>query len=249
MTLFSNLTNDGLEEAQDRLGGGFQALETDTYVATIKMAYADQAPSGARNVTFLFDINGTEFRETIYITNKAGQNWFPNKQDNTKKVPLPGFTTVDDICLVATGSPLAEQPTEDKMVKIWDREARQELPKAKPVLTELLGKTVGLGIVKQTVDVTEKQGDAYVPTGKTRDENTIDKVFDVDTRLTVVEAKNGLEKGVFIESWTEKNKGQTRDRTAKDSAKNGRPGASNNNTPPQAGAKPAGKSLFGKSAA
>ena len=249
MNPFSNLKSDGLEEAQDRLGG-FQPLETDAYEATIKMAYAGQSQGGAQNVTILADINGKEFRETIYITNKKGENFFLNKQDNTKKVPLPGFTTIDDICLIAGGAPLCDQPVEEKLVKIWDPEERKEMPKSVPVLIGLLGQKVGLGIIKQTVDVNEKDGSGnYVPTGKTRDENTIDKVFDVDSNLTVVEARNELTAGVFMTSWVEKNKGQTRDKTLKEAAnQNGRSGRPAGG-PPQAGGQAKTKSLFGNKSA
>ena len=108
MSFFKNLSSDGLEEAQDRLGG-YQPLDTDIYHGVIKAMYAGQAASGAMNVTVIVDLNGKEYRETVYITNKNGENFFLNKQDKSKKVPLPGFTTIDDICLIATGSPLAEQ--------------------------------------------------------------------------------------------------------------------------------------------
>lgn len=248
MSFFSNLSNDGLEQAEDRIGGGFQALDTDVYTGTIKMAYAGQAQSGARNVTLLVDIDGKDYRETIYITNRNGENFFLNKQDTSKKVPLPGFTTIDDICLVATGAPLCDQKVEDKLVNVWDRDAKKELPKSMPVLVDLLGKQVSLGIVKQTVNVSEKQGDDYVATEKERDENLIDKVFDVETKLTVVEARNGLEAGVFWTSWLERNKGQTRDKRTfgKDGgAQSGRPGRAAG-APPQAGnSNGPAKSLFG----
>ena len=240
--LFENMTNDGLEEAQDRLGGGF-LLETDAYEAVIKVAYAGQSQGGARNVTIVAEAGGKEYRETIYFTNKKGENFFLNKDDNTKKVPLPGFTLIDDLCLVATGEGLAAQETEEKQVKVWDSEQKKEVPKAVPVLTALIGKKVGLTIVKSTVNVNEKVGNDYVPTAKTRDENNIDKVFDIDSRMTVAEARDGREAG-FIDAWVEKNKGQTRDKTTKadnDNGRTGRPGAA-----PQAGSAPAGtRSLFG----
>lgn len=246
MSIFSNLKSDGLEEAQDRLGG-FQALDTDIYTGKVKVAYAGKSQGGAHNVTIVVDLAGREYRETIYVTNKKGENFFLNKNDPTKKVPLPGFTTIDHICMIAGGAPLADQPLEDKMVKVWDPEEKKEMPKSVPVLVDLIGKDIALGIVKQTVDVNEKNGDEYVPTGKTRDENVIEKVFDVDTKLTVVEAVNGLTEGVFWDSWKEKNKGVTRDRTTKNpqGGQSGRPGRSAG-APPQAGEASKGKSLFGK---
>jgi len=228
MSLFGNLKSEGLEESQDRLGG-FQPLETGVYTGTIKMAYAGQAASGARSITLLFDAGSREYRETIYITNKKGENWFLNKDNNSKRVPLPGFTTIDDICLVTSGDPLADQVAEEKMVKVYDVEAKKELPKSVPVLTGLIGKTVSLGIVKTRENKTVKQGDEYVATAEDRFVNTIEKVFHTETRMSVVEARNSIEKPAFWDAWEERNKGVTRDkRTIKDgetAPKAGRPQA------------------------
>lgn len=251
-SLFGELKNDGLEESQDRLGG-FSVLETDIYTGPIKMAYAGQAASGARSVTLIVEHDGKEYRETIYITNKKGENFFLNKDDKSKKVPLPGFTTIDDICLVTSGKPLAEQEGEDKMVKIWDNDARKELPKSVPVLTGLLGLVVSLAIVKQleNKNVKDSSGE-YVPTGEERETNFIDKVFHTETRMTVAEARNGAEKGTFWDAWLERNKGKVRDkRVIKDGVGGtpGRPGSKPVGGPPQAnGAAPARKSLFGAKA-
>lgn len=247
--IFGNLSDEGLEEAQDYLGG-FSALDSDLYPATIKVVYAGQSKAGAQNVTFVADINGREYRETIYVTNKKGENFYPNKQDPTKKVPLPGWVTANDICLVATGMSLKDQPAEDKMVNVWDPEARRELPKSVKVLVDLTGKRVDLGIIKTLLNKNERQGDEYVATADTREENSIDKVFDPESKMTVFEAKNGKTEGTFQEAWVAKNKGQTRDkREIKDgeAGRSGRPGASAG--APQAGAASKGKSLFGNKAA
>jgi len=251
--IFGNLNNEGLEEAEDRLGGGSLTVDTDGYDATIKVAYAGKSAGGAQNVTFIFDLGGREYRETIYVTNKKGENFFLNKDDKTKKVPLPGFTTVNDICLVATGDPLWEQVTEDKMVKVYDFDENKELPKSVPVLTNLLGKPVTLAIVKQIVDKSKKDDSGnYVPTGETREENFIDKVFATETKLTVVEATKGVE-ATFYAAWVEKNKGQIRDKSSKDagSGQSGRPGRSAGGPPQANGGTAAGKpkSLFGNKSA
>ena len=50
--LFGNLTTDGLEEAEDRIGG-FQPLDTDIYIGTIKTAYAGQSQGGAHNLSLI----------------------------------------------------------------------------------------------------------------------------------------------------------------------------------------------------
>ena len=73
MSLFGNLKADGLEETQDRLGG-YSPFDTDIYTGKIKMAYADKSDSGAQNVNLVVDINGKEYRETVYITIGPGSN-------------------------------------------------------------------------------------------------------------------------------------------------------------------------------
>ena len=105
---FGNLSSEGLEESQDRLGG-FSVLDSDIYTGTIKAFYAGQSSKGAKSVTLIFSHDGKEYSETVYVTNRNGENWFMNPQDKTKKVPLPGFTTIADICLVCTDAPLADQ--------------------------------------------------------------------------------------------------------------------------------------------
>lgn len=240
--LFGSLTNEGLEEATDRIGG-FQPLNSDIYTGVIKLAYAGQSDGGARNVTIVADFGGREYRETIYVTNKKGENFFLNKQDKTKKVPLPGFTTIDDLCLVTTGKPLCEQAAEEKVVNIYDAEAKKELPKSVPMLVDLLGKTASFAILNQLENKSEKDGaGGYVPTAETRSSNVIDKVFHTETKMTVVEAKAGAEEAVFWNSWLDRNKDQVRDRREiKDgeAGQSGRPGA------PAAGGKTQRKSLFG----
>lgn len=255
MSLFKNLTNDGLEENQDRIGG-FGPLETDVYAGTIKVAYAGKSDGGAQNVTIIADLGGKEYRETLYITNKKGENFYLNKED--KRVALPGFTTVDDICQVATDKTLAEQATEDKMVNIYDPDLKKEAPKSVPVLTELTGKPILVAVQKSIVDKTKKEGNDYVPTGESREENTIEKVFHPEFRCTVVEAKKAVADGKkpeagFIDVWVERNKGKTRDKRQdrSNAPKTGRPGANNNAGPPQANGSAGGarKSLFGNGAA
>lgn len=250
MSLFGNLKSDGLEQTQDRLGGGYQPKETDIYTGKIKALYAGKSAGGAQSVSLILSLaDGSEYRETFWITNKKGENFFLNKDDKTKKVPLPGFTIVDDLCLVTTGKPLSEQDTEEKTIKLYDSEAKKELPKAVPMLVEALGLEVSLGIVKVLENKNEKQGDEYVPTAETREVNATDKVFHTETRMTVVEAREGAEVAKFWDSWLERNKGNTRDkRTIKDGQAGtaGAPKAAGASAAAPAASGAPRKSLFGK---
>lgn len=249
MGIFSNATTEGLEESEDRVGG-FQPLDTDAYDTTIKVAYAGQSSGGAQCVTLIGDAGGKEYRETIYWTDRKGQNFYLNKNDQTKKLPLPGFTILNDICLCATDKPLAEQATEEKIVNIYDYDQKKEVPTSVPVLVDLVGKVVTLGIVRNLENKNVKQGNEYVPTADTRETNNIEKVFHTETKGTVVEARNGQDPGAFFATWVERNKGNVRDkRTLKEGQAGtaGRPGAPAGG-PPTSGGQPERKSLFGAKA-
>ncbi|MFA7188468.1 MAG: hypothetical protein WC117_00100 [Sphaerochaetaceae bacterium] len=245
--LFANLNNNGLEESQDRAGGGgFKAVESDIYTGKIKAAYAGQSSGGAHNVSLIVLLpGGVEYKETVYITNKKGENFFLNKDDKTKKVPLPGFTIIDDICLMVTNKPLAEQDTEEKVINVYDFDAKKEQPKAVDMLTDLIGGEISLGILRELQNKNEKQGDEYVPTAEVVERNVINKVFHTETKLTVVEARAGADEAKFWDKWLEINKGKDRDvRKIKDGQ------AGKVGTPPKAGAAASApterKSLFSK---
>lgn len=246
MGMFNNLKTEGLEKAEDRLGG-YSALESDVYTGTVKLAYAGKSTGGAMNVNLVLDLDGQEYRETIYVTNKQGENFFLNKQDTSKKVPLPGFTIINDLCLVTTNKPLAEQATEEKQVMIYDYDQKKELPQAAEVLVDLIGKPVAVGILATLENKGVKQGDgSYADGPEERTVNNIDKVFHEPSKVTVVEATAGATEGAFINGWLERNKGKTRDkRTIKDGQAGtaGRPGASGGGAPQAGGGER--KSLFG----
>lgn len=251
-TLFGNLSNNGLEESQDRLGGGFGAIDSDIYKLKIKALYAGQSAtpgSQAQSITLIAENGNREYRETFWVTNSKGENWYPAKANGVptgKKAPLPGFTIVDDICQIATGKPLSEQATEEKMVKIYDNDQKKEIPKAVPMLVEAIGQEIALGVVRQLVNKNAKNETTgqYEPTAEEREENVTDKVFHPELKLTIVEAKAGNEVGTFWDGWLELNKGKTKDRRK---IKDGAAGAAG--APPKAG-RPAGAApVAGASAA
>lgn len=252
MSLFGNMTHEGMDvEAEDRLGG-FQLFDSDIYNTTVKMAYSVTAPSGARAIFFEFDLGeGKTYRETVFFTSRSGVNFYLT--ENKKKAPLPGFTLVDDICMFTTDSPLATQNTEEKVVKVYDSEAKKELPKSVPVLVDLLGKPVSIAILRSLENKNEKVGNEYVPTAETRETNNIDKAFHTDTKLTMVEAKANKTVGEFWDKWLEKNKGEVRDRRKHKGGPGSAPGAGRPQAgPPQSSgptAAPARKSLFGNKTA
>lgn len=226
MKMFGNLTQDGLEEAGDRIGGG-GVVDSGVYDGTVKLAYAGKAQSSnAQSITIHLDLGGREYRETLWITNRNGENFWLDKQDPTKKNPLPGFTTIDDLCLLTTGYSLSEQTVEEKVVKLYDFETKKDLPQSVQVLTTLIGKPISAAILKQTVDKNKKDANGvYQPTGETRDENVVDKFFHAETGRTVTEVKQGMATASFKEKWADKNTGTVRNRAKGAPGNTGTPGA------------------------
>jgi hypothetical protein len=242
---FGSMKSEGLEESQDRLGG-FAPIDTKIYTGTVKALFAGQSASGAHNLSLVLDLGGgKEYKETIYISNKKGENFFKDK-DSGKKMPLPGFTLVNDICLITMEKELSEVDVEEKVVKIYDFEQKKELPTSVKMITEAIGKQISVGILRVLENKNEKNADGvYVATAETKEINRIDKVFHPTAKVTVAEARSGKATGEFWDAWSKKNDGVTRDeREIKD-------GSGGSKTPPKAGATSGGtaapkKSLFSK---
>lgn len=241
---FGSLSNAGLEKSEDRVGGGFSVLDSDIYTGKLKAAYAIKSQGGAQGVSLIFVPEGkSEHRETVYVTKKTGENFYVK---DGKKYPMPGFTLIDDICLLLTDAPLSEQETEEKIINVWNADEKKELPTAVQMLTGLLDKEISFAIQKVLENKSEKQGNDYVATAETRESANIVKALHTQSKLTVAEAREGKEEAVYWDAWLEKNKGQTYDkRTIKD----GSAGAAGK--PPVGGKAPGAgdgqprKSLFG----
>jgi len=250
--MFNDLTTDNLEQAEDRVGG-FTPFESDIHTGDIKAFYGGKSPGGAKFIQLIVAVGGKEYRETIYVTNKQGQNFFHPKdksgnRDTSKKVPLPGFTIVNDIALVTVGKELHQLDFEDKVVNVYDFDAKKELPKTVPMAMEVIGEKVSLGILQILESKKTKQGDEYVATGEDRTVNSINKVFHTESQMTVVEAQEGAESAAFWDKWLDSNKGKVQDMRDKN------PQAGNAGRPPKPGAAPSSsgetaspaKSLFNK---
>lgn len=252
MKMFGNMTTDGLEKVGDRLGGN-GPLDTDFYTGTVKLAYAGKSSGGANSITVLIDLGDREYRETFYVTNKNGEIFYTDKKDPKKKIPLPGYTSVDDLCLLTTGQPLSEQDFEEKVVSIYDFEQKKDIPTNVPVLVGALGKQISAGILRQTVDKTAVGQDGQRRnTGETRDENVVDKFFHAETGKTVTEFIEQIQTPVFRDKWIEANKGKTRNRAKGAEGNTGMPGQKQTNSGMFGGAsggtgggQTAKKSLFG----
>lgn len=217
MSFFKNATTDETI-ANERDSTGMGPLDSDIYLSTIKLAYGITADSGAKGLVLHVETeSGREHRETIYLTSgtaKGGRNYY---EKDGKKNYLPGFVTANALALLTVGKEISDLDTEDKMVKVYNKAASAEVPTKVPVLTDLLGQQVYLGILKETRDknIKDESGN-YVPSGETRDQSTIDKVFRAKDQMTTAEVRAGAEEAAYFNTWLGLNKGQVRDRSTKD---------------------------------
>jgi len=213
-------TDSSIEEENDVLGGN-GPLDTDAYAMAIDMAYFDTAASGAISVNLTFtDATGRSVRQTIYVTSgtaKGGKNYYMVKKDGKEtgeKRYLPGFNIANAIALLSVGKEIADVETEEKTINVWNSELRKEAPAKKQLLTELMGSEITLGLVKQIVDKNVKNPSTgmYEPSGETREENEIDKVFRTKDHLTVAEIRADATEAAFYDKWVAKNQGNTRNK-------------------------------------
>lgn len=245
MSLFGNVSTEGMEQTEDRLGGGFQPLETSIYPAKIKIAYLTEAASGAKAVNFEFELeDGKTHRETIYVTSGTAKGGNPYFERDGKKYPLPGYEQVNNICILTTETPLFEQAHEMKTLKLWDSESQAEIPREVPVFVDLLGEELFLAIQQIRENKTQKNESTgkWEPINEERIINEIKSSFHINTKQTVSEAM-GNRASAFFDAWLEKNDGKTWDKYKEVAAS----GSSRSSSSRAGAASGGGKSsMFGK---
>lgn len=223
----SGLTqSDDIEVSGDRAFGGVR--ESALYKDTITEAYLHTSASGARAVVMTVNSEcGSNTRHTMYFTSgtaKGGNNFYIDRSG--AKRYLPGYEILNDISQIVAGVSFPESVTDVRTVDIYNFEAEQTIPTNVQMLVDWIGKPIITGFLKQVVSVNKKDATgAYVPTADTREENELDKVFFPENHATsalktVTEAAGNADAN-YINSWSKRNSGKTRDRISKDAPKAG----------------------------
>lgn len=207
--LLASINDTDVERAEDTTGG-FHRLDSDIYQAVVKTAFVGESTGGAMYVTLVFDISGSEYRETLYISNRNKEVFY--RDSNNKKRPIPGYALFKNICIICTNKEPNKLSAEEKVIKVWDYETSSDQLKSVPVITELTGKEVALGILKELVNKRKKNnhGD-YVEVAEYNEVNRIAAVFHPVKHLTVNEALDG-KPAKFWDAWLTANQGKTKDR-------------------------------------
>ena len=228
MSLLSGLTtSNDIAAEKDSVGGGF-VLDSNVYNFTIKLAYLQKAASDALSlVVHLTTEDNKDVRQQFWMTSgkeKGCKNYYVDKKGD--KQYLPGFNMANSLCLLTVGKEVSQMKTETKVVNLYNAEAKAEVPTNVEMLTELLGKQVLGGLIKQVVDKTAKDAAGnYQPTGETREENELDKLFRERDGKTTAEILAQAPEAVFIETWKKKWVGQVKDKSTKTAGTAGAPKA------------------------
>lgn len=228
MSLLSGLTtSNDIAAEKDSVGGGF-VLDSNVYNFTIKLAFLQKAASDALSlVVHLTTEDNKDVRQQFWMTSgkeKGCKNYYVDK--NGDKQYLPGFNMANSLCLLTVGKEISQMETETKVVNLYNSESKAEVPTNVEMLTELLGKQVLGGLIKQVVDKTAKDAAGnYQPTGETREENELDKLFRERDGKTTAEILAQAPEAVFIKTWKKKWVGQVRDRATKQAGTAGAPKA------------------------
>lgn len=200
----------------ERVGGGF-AWESAVYDTKIKMVYLNQAKSEAISCNIILEnAEGKELKESFWIkSGKAkGNKTFYTKDG--KDYPLPGYAVANSMCIAATGDSLAKciGAAEKKTVKIYNADAKKEVPTERPVLMPLIGKAVKVAVHQITENKNKKnEAGQYVPTGDTRTVNECKFFGNIEGKTTEEIINN--EPAEMFTKWAEKNTGKVIDKTTK----------------------------------
>lgn len=215
MNIFANLTTDDtIATEKDSVGGGSGPLNSGLYPMTVAMAHITVSSGGATGLVLSLKTEANqEVRQTLWMTSgtaKGGKNYY--EKDGIKNY-LPGFLLANSLCQLACGKDIAQTDIEDKVINLYSYDAKAEVPTKVKVVMDLLNQPILVGMLRQTVDKNVKnEANVYVPSGETRDENEIDKLFHPESRLTTAEIKAKASEAVFVNTWEAKHAGVTRNK-------------------------------------
>ena len=217
MSLLKKMTSDAsIANEKDSVGGG-GVLASNIYPATVKLAYVTQSEGGAIGLVLQAQTSaGRDIRETLWMssgTAKGGKNYY---EKDGEKHYLPGFIAANALALLTVGQELSDLDTETKVVNVYNKDAKAEVPTKVEMVMDLLGKDILVGLIKETVDKTVKNDAGnYVPTGETREQNTIDKFFRASDKKTTAEIRAQAEEASFHDTWLAKWQDKVRDKSSK----------------------------------
>lgn len=194
---------------KDVVGGGFKSLPSGVYGFDVLLAYCGKSKGGAKFVQLeLKEVDTDNKRRfTIYVSNKEGSIKYKNKKTGALEY-LPGFLTIDSLCLLTVGKPLVQLQAqiEKKTINLYNFDLKREVPTEVDMLMPLIGQRIKAGILETIENKSAKNPSSgvYEPTNEKRTINEIDKFFRDRDDKTVGEIVGKKEKAEFIDTWKAK---------------------------------------------
>tara|TARA_Y100001951_G_C11212535_1_gene223825 strand:+ start:31 stop:771 length:741 start_codon:yes stop_codon:yes gene_type:complete len=207
----------------ERVGGGF-AWESGVYDTTVKMVYLNKSASDAVSFNIILEKNGgnyAELRENFWVKSgktKGNKTYYTK---DGKDYPLPGYSLANSMCVAVTGDSLAKcmDTAEKKTINVYSPELKKEAPAERPVLMNLLNKSVKVAVHQVIEDRTAKNANGeYEPTGMSRTVNQC-KFFGNIEGKTAEEIRDGKPAAMF-DKWAQKNTGTVIDKSTKNKGGN-----------------------------
>lgn len=213
-----NLNLSGIDtKATDRVGGQGYSLPTDVYDAEIVLAYLiSSSSSKSRGLDLTLKINNDEKSFQVYYTNKHDEPFYLDKDKNKKA--LPGLLLLSSLTQLTLGKSFDNLSSSDiskKTVKVWDSNAKAELPKEVEIIHSLNGKKV-------KVAIEQIEQNKYSDSSKTEKKNNLVKFFN-EKGYTSTELDNLKDDPTtqpeFINKWLEAYKDKITDKVDKSKVK------------------------------
>jgi hypothetical protein len=156
--------------------------------------------------------NGEKYSEALYMTSgedKGCKNYYEDKEKNKRF--LPGFIHANALALLTAGKEIGLLDSEKKIIEIYNPETKKKEPQEVPMVMELLGQPIRVGILRVRKNKNTKSGEKYVATNDEQISNEIDKFFRAEDGLTVPELAAGETEAKFLDEWKKRWDGKTKD--------------------------------------
>lgn len=209
MSILAGLSLDNEIKTQDPTIRG--ARSTGSYDGTIVGAAVIVAATGAQGISFEVALDaGGKYYGTEWIrsgTAKGNKSYYVDR--NGDKQYIPGYVTATNILFATLGETTFDNVRIEQR-GIADRDGKMV---DTPVLVDLIGKRVALGLVEVRANKSVKNdAGKRVDTAEERVYNEIgsDAVFNIDTRKIRIEEERGLD-AKFEAEWVRKNQGKRKD--------------------------------------
>lgn len=187
MSMFAGLDVDtSIKVQEDRIGGA-RFDETGFSVCKITKAFAGQSSGGAYSVTLhLQRKDGAKTVVTEYITSgtaKGCKNYYLDKSGN--KQYLPGYNKIKSLDALL-GFERGYPSTTAGNVMLWDKDLGKEIPQPKEVITDWVGKEIGIlgKIFVEDKTVKNEATGAYEPIAEFRKGFEVEHFVDAISGLT-----------------------------------------------------------------